>query len=243
MERKPRQHFFITMRQILNQLFINLIIFLKFHLQIDDNQLINNNHKKKNPILPLSVNYLQVPSSSAVNTTNFSTGTLSPTSTISNPSSSTGFLSLASVVAAATAASNAHQAANKSNVISSQSQRSKISGWNRFMVPKHSPSTIISTSLNSTVTGNNISSSSTTTTATTPYSMTPSYYNTGARVSDLRRILNPEVEKEDSFKKFSDAVENCECFEFNLNNAAKIITAVVLLATFILVVKSLKGDR
>lgn len=217
---------------------------MNLFLQIDS-QLINANQNKKNPILPLSVNYLQVPSSSAVNTTNANTCTLSPTSTISNQSSSTGFLSLASVVAAATAASNAHQAANKANVIHSQSQRSKISGWNRFMVPKHPPSTILSTSLNSgvTINGNNISSSSTATTATTPYSMTPSYYNTGARVSDLRRILNPEVEKEDSFKKFSDAVENCECFEFNLNNAAKIITAVVLLATFILVVKALKGDR
>ena len=66
---------------------------------------------------------------------------------------------------------------------------------------------------------------------------------TGARVSDLRKILNPEVEKEDSFKKFTEAVENCDCFEFNLNNAAKLITILVLLATFILVIKALKGDR
>ena len=66
---------------------------------------------------------------------------------------------------------------------------------------------------------------------------------TAQRVSDLRNILNPEVEKEDSFKKLSETIENCECFEFNLNNAAKLITVVVLLATFILVIKALKGDR
>lgn len=72
----------------------------------------------------------------------------------------------------------------------------------------------------------------------------PNYPNTTAqRVSDLRRILNPEVEKEDSFKKLSETIENCECFEFNLNNAAKLITVLVLLATLILVIKALKGDR
>lgn len=66
---------------------------------------------------------------------------------------------------------------------------------------------------------------------------------TTQRVSDLRKILNPEVEKEDSFKKLSETIENCDCFEFNLNNAAKIITVLVLLATFIMVIKALKGDR
>jgi len=59
------------------------------------------------------------------------------------------------------------------------------------------------------------------------------------RMSDLRKILNPEIEKEDSIKKLGDAIIHCECFEFNLNNAAKIITVLVLLATFILVIQSL----
>lgn len=73
----------------------------------------------------------------------------------------------------------------------------------------------------------------------------PAYYTstTTARISDLRRILNPEVEKEDSFKKFTEAIENCDCFEFNLNNAAKMITVLVLLATLVLVIRALKGDR
>ncbi|KAH9388052.1 hypothetical protein TYRP_009256 [Tyrophagus putrescentiae] len=76
-------------------------------------------------------------------------------------------------------------------------------------------------------------------------SLQPSYYTatTTQRISDLRRILNPEVEKEDSFKKFTEAIENCDCFEFNLNNAAKLITVLVLLATLVLVIRALKGDR
>ena len=74
--------------------------------------------------------------------------------------------------------------------------------------------------------------------------MQPSYYTgtTSQRMSDLRKILNPEVEKEDSFKKFTEAIENCDCFEFNLNNAAKLITVLVLLATLVLVIRALKGD-
>lgn len=66
---------------------------------------------------------------------------------------------------------------------------------------------------------------------------------TTQRMSDLRKILNPEVEKEDSFKKLSETIENCDCFEFNLNNAAKIITVLVLFATLVMVIKALKGDR
>jgi hypothetical protein len=62
------------------------------------------------------------------------------------------------------------------------------------------------------------------------------------KISDLRKILNPEIEKEDSLKKLGDAIIHCECFELSLNNAAKIITAVVLLATLILIIKSLVKD-
>lgn len=74
----------------------------------------------------------------------------------------------------------------------------------------------------------------------------PAYYTatTTQRISDLRKILNPEVEeKEDPFKKITESIENCDCFEFNLNNAAKMITVLVLLATLILVIRALKGDR
>ncbi|KAJ6223364.1 hypothetical protein RDWZM_001909 [Blomia tropicalis] len=81
--------------------------------------------------------------------------------------------------------------------------------------------------------------------STSGSSLQPSYYTatTTQRMSDLRKILNPEVEKEDSFKKFTEAIENCDCFEFNLNNAAKLITVLVLLATLVLVIRALKGDR
>lgn len=74
----------------------------------------------------------------------------------------------------------------------------------------------------------------------------PAYYHgtTTQRMSDLRKILNPEVEeKEDSFKKFTDAIENCDCFEFNLNNAAKFITVVVLIATVIMVIRALRAQN
>lgn len=73
--------------------------------------------------------------------------------------------------------------------------------------------------------------------------MKPSYYTatTSQRMSDLRKILNPEVEQEDSWKKFTETIENC--FECNLNNAAKLITVLVLLATLVLVIRALKGDR
>jgi hypothetical protein len=64
----------------------------------------------------------------------------------------------------------------------------------------------------------------------------------GQKISDLRKILNPEIENEDSIKKLGDAIIHCECFELNLNNAAKIITAVVLLAALILIIKSLVKD-
>ncbi|KAI2798162.1 hypothetical protein BLOT_013280 [Blomia tropicalis] len=81
--------------------------------------------------------------------------------------------------------------------------------------------------------------------STSGSSLQPSYYTatTTQRMSDLRKILNPEVEKEDSFKKFTETIENCDCFEFNLNNAAKLITVLVLLATLVLVIRALKGDR
>ncbi|OTF82760.1 hypothetical protein BLA29_013237, partial [Euroglyphus maynei] len=128
-----------------------------------------------------------------------------------------------------------------------QPPRPKVSGWGRFSLPRstqpaaaaaiaeqssnlHRPSTVTQTSAPIFLTSS-------------PYYMSGVPTATGARVSDLRKILNPEVEKEDSFKKFTEAVENCDCFEFNLNNAAKIITIIVLLATFILVIKALKGDH
>ena len=60
------------------------------------------------------------------------------------------------------------------------------------------------------------------------------------RMSDLRKILNPEEEeKQDIFKRIEESIINCECFELNLNNAAKIITIVVLFGTLIMIIKAL----
>ncbi|XP_053207077.1 putative uncharacterized protein DDB_G0277255 [Panonychus citri] len=55
------------------------------------------------------------------------------------------------------------------------------------------------------------------------------------KLTDLRKILHPEVEKRDLetvFKAHWETFMDCRCFECTFNNAAKIITVVVLAITF-----------
>jgi len=59
------------------------------------------------------------------------------------------------------------------------------------------------------------------------------------RLTDLRRILNPEEEKEDLWATFWAKFNSCDWFEWNLNNAAKIITIIVFVVTLILIIQAL----
>jgi len=64
------------------------------------------------------------------------------------------------------------------------------------------------------------------------------------RMSDLRKILNPEVEKRDFetiLRSFWESILDCHCFECTFNNAAKVVTFLVLLITFILVIKAMNN--
>jgi hypothetical protein len=59
------------------------------------------------------------------------------------------------------------------------------------------------------------------------------------RLTDLRKILNPEEEKEDLWAAFWARFNSCDWFDWNLNNAAKLITIGVFVVTIILVVKAI----
>ncbi|KPM04001.1 hypothetical protein QR98_0024400 [Sarcoptes scabiei] len=125
-------------------------------------------------------------------------------------------------------------------LLEQQQQKPKLSGWSRLGLTKSSTQ---SSSRLTKTTPTITTSTPGTTLLSRSANIHPIQSTSAARISDLRKILNPEIEKEDSFKKFTESLENCDCFEFNLNNAAKLITVVVLLATFIMVIKALKGDR
>lgn len=60
------------------------------------------------------------------------------------------------------------------------------------------------------------------------------------RVTDLRKMLQHVDEKPDYFRTFCDRFTRCECIEWNLNNAAKLITLIVFVLTFIMVVNALR---
>ena len=59
------------------------------------------------------------------------------------------------------------------------------------------------------------------------------------RLTDLRKILNPEEEKEDLWAAFWARFQSCDWFDWNLNNAAKLITMGVFVVTIILIVKAI----
>ncbi|XP_027199243.2 uncharacterized protein LOC113793409 [Dermatophagoides pteronyssinus] len=205
----------------------------------------NDDHKDKNP-LQLSVNYLQVPSSSLQPSAVLPMSLTSPKLSTKTQQQSTATTSSITSVPSMPASQTNQQQSLPTNVLPSTEQppRPKVSGWGRFSLPRSSqPAAAIAEQSSNLHRPSTISQTTPIFLTTSPYYMSGVPQATGARVSDLRKILNPEVEKEDSFKKFTEAVENCDCFEFNLNNAAKLITIVVLLATFILVIKALKGDR
>jgi hypothetical protein len=59
------------------------------------------------------------------------------------------------------------------------------------------------------------------------------------KLTDLRRILNPEEEKEDWLDVFWSKFNTCDWFEWNLNNAAKFITLAVFVVTILLIIRTL----
>ena len=62
------------------------------------------------------------------------------------------------------------------------------------------------------------------------------------KLTDLRQILNPEEEKEDWLDVFWAKFNSCDWFEWNLNNAAKLITLAVFVVTILLIVRTLVSD-
>uniref|UniRef100_T1KLX4 Uncharacterized protein n=1 Tax=Tetranychus urticae TaxID=32264 RepID=T1KLX4_TETUR len=62
------------------------------------------------------------------------------------------------------------------------------------------------------------------------------------KLTDLRKILHPEVEKKDLetvFKAHWETFMDCRCFECTFNNAAKFITVAVLAFTLFLFIRAL----
>ena len=59
------------------------------------------------------------------------------------------------------------------------------------------------------------------------------------KLTDLRRILNPEEEKEDWLDVFWAKFNTCDWFEWNLNNAAKLITLAVFVVTILLIIRTI----
>jgi hypothetical protein len=62
------------------------------------------------------------------------------------------------------------------------------------------------------------------------------------KLTDLRKILNPEEERKDletTCKSFWDSFIDCQCIECTFNNAAKFITAFILFLTLALIINSL----
>ncbi|KAI1290073.1 hypothetical protein HDE_08602 [Halotydeus destructor] len=61
------------------------------------------------------------------------------------------------------------------------------------------------------------------------------------RMTDLRKMLKEEEEKQDILKMFCDSFTRCECFEWNLNNAAILITVGVFILTIIMIINALSN--
>lgn len=59
------------------------------------------------------------------------------------------------------------------------------------------------------------------------------------KLTDLRRILNPEEEKEDWLDVFWSKFNTCDWFEWNLNNAAVLITLAVFVVTILLIIRTI----
>lgn len=76
-----------------------------------------------------------------------------------------------------------------------------------------------------------------------PLNRRPSVVTTeiGPKVTDLRKILNPEEERRDLetvCKSFWDSFIDCQCIECSFNNAAKLISALILFLTIALVINT-----
>ncbi|XP_074595055.1 uncharacterized protein LOC141850355 [Brevipalpus obovatus] len=74
-----------------------------------------------------------------------------------------------------------------------------------------------------------------------------SHHNgTEPKLTDLRKILNPEEERRDFdtvFKAHWESLMDCRCFECSFDNLAKLVTVMVLGVTLFLIIKGFMSNR
>jgi len=74
-----------------------------------------------------------------------------------------------------------------------------------------------------------------------------SHHNgTEPKLTDLRKILNPEEERRDFdtvFKAHWESLMDCRCFECSFDNLAKLVTVMVLGVTLFLIIKGFMNNH